>query len=486
MVDLKQKRIFVAGELRACQAELYCFDDRLSVHGACFTHWLTRPNEPVDLAILGENCREEDLREIKRQGIETLTEAEFLPLVGMLPLNQRLSLLRSILAQGPSPQTWKELCAHFDAHWFEDDLDLSLALTYAEDHLEQWPETLRVLPRAWKPDEELFATDKAQLARVCDPEDTECAGYLIPVWNYMPFAYLAKPKTWHFLCKHDAASGQTLVFSQGEPLQLLDREQRVIAQTSFDIPKPGEMQEGYRFGFSGCGQYVWLLAYGPDGSSWIYLLHRSDLTIRDQTPLRQPDMWEGRADLGWDQPFCVSPDGERLALCTDVEYSAGICGLFWQKEGEIKVVTITPSDGEVADIVGFSPGSDRFLLVGYYHFMYIWAIPEGELLVRDWSWGEDKETGDLIGSFSFESASNFYYGEELLLFPIEDGDGYAWGISVHDPITAELIGRVQLPQLGTQSQCVPINIVSERLCVCPNTRKARYLPALKVLRRKSS
>ncbi len=484
-MDLKNKRIFVAGALRVCDHELEELDKPMAACGASFVHKLGGPQTAIDLVVLGNGASERVLAEVERRAIPTVTEDEYLSSLGLLTTNERMTALRGILGQPPSPEVWQALCAHFDEHWLEFDQELSLSLSYADEHLARWPDELRVLPRAWEPDEDGITPYWGQLARVCAPEDPQSPGCLINLWDYIPFEPPPKPKTRGSLPYKDHTTGQHLALLNKTHLQLKDRDGNLLAQTPFDIPAPTEEREGHNFGFSACGSYVWLMAYGPDGASHIYLLNRHDLSIKDQTPLRQPDMSKYRADLGWDQPLCVSPDGKRVALCTDHEYSVGLCCVFWHEEGKITVVNTDTSDGEAADIVGFSPDGSRFFMVGYYHFLYIWALPGGEELVNRWEWETD-DSGRMTALFAWNSAENFYCDEAFLLMPLYDDDDFSWGISVHETSTGQLLGRIEAPHISWRKQHEPINILSDRLCVCPGEGKMRYLPSLALLERHAS
>lgn len=59
-----------------------------------------------------------------------------------------LSTLRGLLYEPPSASAWGQLCALFDA-WTDDLALREIALDYAQQHLDAWPDKLRDAPPAW-------------------------------------------------------------------------------------------------------------------------------------------------------------------------------------------------------------------------------------------------------------------------------------------------------------------------------------------------
>jgi hypothetical protein len=59
-----------------------------------------------------------------------------------------LSTLRGLLYEPPSAESWGQLCRLFDA-WTDDLALREIALDYAQQHLDAWPDKLREAPPAW-------------------------------------------------------------------------------------------------------------------------------------------------------------------------------------------------------------------------------------------------------------------------------------------------------------------------------------------------
>ncbi len=421
-----------------------------------------------------------------------MDEEAFLRLLGIVPINERMEMLRGILAQKPSPQAWQEVCDHFDQRWLEFDEDLDLGLVYADEHMAHWPDELRVLPRHWEPDPGYggYTFYKVQLARVCAPEDPQSCGYLIHVHDYMPFEHGPKPSTEGLLPWKDPKTGQHLVWSRDtRRLMLKDSDGNTLAQTSFELPKPTGEREGHNFGFSACGAYVWLMGYGPDGTSHIYLLNRHDLSIKDQTPLRQPDMSEYELDQGWSQQFMVSPDGRRLAIASEENLSRGISCVFWHEGGQIKVTNTPYLEYEPGEIAGFSPDSTLFLFVGFYGELRRWDLTTGQRLAG--AAPHENAPTDRRLWYALNSAGRMYYSDTLLFVPIQampsdHHEPCSWGIGIIDPHTGTQLGCVEAPETAGRGSYEAINMLSDRLCECPDEGKLRYLPSLTFLQNHAS
>ncbi len=482
-MDLKNKRVFVASYIRACDEEAIDLALQMKACGATFIEELNDPKGPPDVAVIAAEPREVDLAQIKALGIPTMDEEAFLRLLGIVPINERLELLRDLLAQEPSPQLWQEVCDHFDLCWLEFDEDLALGLSYADEHMDHWPDEWRVLPRHWEPDpedEHHYAPFKAQLARVCNPEDPDNRGYLISVESYMRFEPDPKPPTSGGLSSKDPATGQRLVWSSDAPRLLLkDSDGNTLAQTPFELPNGHDCAL-----FSACGACVWLLAYGPDNASQIYLLDRNDLSIKDHTPLRQPDMSEHEIDRGWDQDFMISPDGKRLGVANNTENCISISCVFWHEEGKIKVVNTPFFYYEYGNIAGFSPDSTRFLHLAIYEGLRVWDLNTGQKLASTSPHAHNPTNASV--HYSLDSADRMHYGETFLFLPLDARNFHSWGIAILDAHTGEHLGCVAAPRFCSRREHEPINILSDRLCECPCEGKLRYLPSLTFLQNHAS
>ncbi len=346
---LASRRVVLTGRFKAfSQARLR---DRLHARGALVCASVT---PGVSLVVAGHKPGAAVMNAAAAAGIEVIDESQVMVLLGMADASGRMERLRELLHTAPSAEVWESLCEALD-DWPGGE-GLVVALDYARERLESWPEHLRVAPERWLRQGE----ERLSLAMVCGPQEGGTPGRLVHAYTFgrrkpalaalqrLAPRFGLEPRVLEALeLGRRLPDGRRLQRKAWE-LQLLGATGRILARTPVRALPNADYHDAQTF--SRCGKYVVCAGgelAGAQGRLMVRLLDADTLETLDSVLPEYGEPWF-QAEIHHD------PHTDVLSVVNHGDYGGS---------GDVYFVKI--EQGRLHLHKGFLQSSERLTMVGF-------------------------------------------------------------------------------------------------------------------------